>query len=201
MESVSTMEVKFLWGNYFFDHIISEACGNSGVILCTRDTNLFKKEQHIISDNFVALGVTDDIFLSRMEVLKQLYDVQSSNNRDIMQKAKIHWAIEGDENSKYFHAIINKKRANLSIKVVMVDGDWIDDPDLVKHEFRSHFADRFQDPGSKRGSLNFLFPNRLSNDHILDLESPISKDEIRTAVWGCGVDKSPGPDGFTFEFF
>ncbi|GJZ53010.1 hypothetical protein Tco_0607895, partial [Tanacetum coccineum] len=56
-------------------------------------------------------GVTDDILLSRLEVLKQLHDVQSSNNRDIMQKAKIRWAIEGDENSKYFHAIINKKRA------------------------------------------------------------------------------------------
>nr|GFD15357.1 RNA-directed DNA polymerase, eukaryota [Tanacetum cinerariifolium] len=81
----------------------------------------------------------------------------------------------------------------------MVDGDWIDDPDLVKQEFRTHFADRFQDPGSRRGSLNFLFPNRLSNDQILHLESPISKDKIRTAVWGCGVDKSPGPDGFTFE--
>nr|GFA78737.1 RNA-directed DNA polymerase, eukaryota [Tanacetum cinerariifolium] len=54
-------------------------------------------------------GVTDDILLSRMEVLKQLHDVQSSNNRDIMQKEKIRWAIEGDENSKYFHAIINKK--------------------------------------------------------------------------------------------
>nr|GFB43650.1 RNA-directed DNA polymerase, eukaryota [Tanacetum cinerariifolium] len=118
-----------------------------------------------------------------------------------MQKAKIRWAIEGDENSKYLHAIINKKRANLSVKGVMVDGDWTDDHDLVKHEFRSHFADRFQDPVSRRGSLNFLFPNRLSNDQILDLKSPISKDEIRTAVWGCGVDKSPGPDSFTFEFF
>nr|GFB07560.1 RNA-directed DNA polymerase, eukaryota [Tanacetum cinerariifolium] len=85
-------------------------------------------------------GVTDDILLSPMEVLKQVHDVQSSNNRDIMQKVKIRWAIEGEENSKYFHA-------------------------------------------------------------ILDLESSISNDEIRTAVWGCGVDKSPGPDGFTFEFF
>nr|GEZ51858.1 RNA-directed DNA polymerase, eukaryota [Tanacetum cinerariifolium] len=145
--------------------------------------------------------VLDDSNGMIREVLKQLHDVQSSNNRDIMQKAKIRWAIEGDENSKYFYAIINKKRANLFVKGVMVDGNRIDDPDLVKHEFRSHFADRFQDPGSKRGSLNFLFLNRLSNDHILDLESSISNDEIRTAVWGCGVDKSPGPDGFTFEFF
>ncbi|GJT51845.1 RNA-directed DNA polymerase, eukaryota [Tanacetum coccineum] len=118
-----------------------------------------------------------------------------------MQKAKIRWAIEGDENSKYFHAIINKKRANLSVKGIMVDGDWIVEPDLVKQEFRRHFTDRFQDPGSRRGSLNFPFPNRLNNDQILELESPISNEDIRTAVWGCGVDKSPRPDGFTFEFF
>ncbi|GJR92645.1 hypothetical protein Tco_0264819 [Tanacetum coccineum] len=76
-----------------------------------------------------------------------------------MQKAKIRWAIEGDENSKYFHAIINKKRANLSVKGIMVDGDWIVEPDLVKQEFRRHFTDRFQDPGSRDESLQlFIFP-------------------------------------------
>ncbi|GJV33207.1 hypothetical protein Tco_1393607 [Tanacetum coccineum] len=34
-----------------------------------------------------------------------------------------------------------------------------------------------------------------------ELEAPISRDEIRRAVWDCGENKSPGPDGFTFEFF
>ncbi|GJU53800.1 hypothetical protein Tco_1227514 [Tanacetum coccineum] len=29
----------------------------------------------------------------------------------------------------------------------------------------------------------------------------ISRDEIRAAVWDCGENKSPGPDGYTFEFF
>ncbi|GJT52968.1 RNA-directed DNA polymerase, eukaryota [Tanacetum coccineum] len=146
-------------------------------------------------------GASNDILLSRLEVMKQLHDVQTSNHRDVMQKAKVRWAIEGDENSKYFHAIINKKRANLSVKGVMVDEDWIDDPFQVKQEFRNHFANRFQDPGPRKGSLNFSFPNRLNNDQVSELESPISIDEIRTTVWGCGVDKSPGPDGFTFEFF
>ncbi|GJW65785.1 RNA-directed DNA polymerase, eukaryota [Tanacetum coccineum] len=59
-------------------------------------------------------------------------------------------AIEGDENSKFFHGIINRKRANLAIKGVMVDGDWVDDPCRMPH-----------------------------------LESPVSRDEVRNAVWGC----------------
>nr|GEY49823.1 RNA-directed DNA polymerase, eukaryota [Tanacetum cinerariifolium] len=34
-----------------------------------------------------------------------------------------------------------------------------------------------------------------------DLERGVSHDEIRSAVWDCGDNKSSGPDGFTFEFF
>nr|GEV98433.1 RNA-directed DNA polymerase, eukaryota, reverse transcriptase zinc-binding domain protein [Tanacetum cinerariifolium] len=29
----------------------------------------------------------------------------------------------------------------------------------------------------------------------------VSKEEIKKAVWDCGIDKSPGPDGFTFGFY
>nr|GEV16917.1 RNA-directed DNA polymerase, eukaryota, reverse transcriptase zinc-binding domain protein [Tanacetum cinerariifolium] len=84
--------------------------------------------------------------------------------------------LEGDENSQFFHEIINRKRANLSVK-------------------------DFDDPGFSCGKLNFTFPNRLSMEQAADLEIMVSNDEIRKAVWGCGENKSPGPDGFTFEFF
>ncbi|GJV52623.1 RNA-directed DNA polymerase, eukaryota [Tanacetum coccineum] len=394
MEKISTMDVKFLWGNYIFDHIVCEALGNFGGILCAWDPNVFQKEHHIISDNFVALygtwipkqvklllvsvyapqslaykrvlwsylsslitrwdgesivmgdfnevrsleerwgstfnalgasvfndfimnsglidvqlegysftwahpsaskmskldrflvtngllscfpnisaicldrhlsdhrpillrelytdfgaspfrlyhswfnltgfdqlvtstwisnvlsdsndlksklsdidkkldqgDVNDDLLLSRMAAMKQLQEVKSFEARDSMQKAKIQWAIEGDENSKFFHGIINRKRANLTVKGILVDGDWVDEPRRIKDEFRTHFATRFQDPGPSRGSLNFIFPNRLNLEQASDLESPITRDEIRNAVWSCGENKSPGPDGFTFEFF
>nr|GFA60852.1 RNA-directed DNA polymerase, eukaryota [Tanacetum cinerariifolium] len=120
-------------------------------------------------------GVNDEILLSRMDLLKQLQDIKFSDARDCMQKAKIQWAIEGDENSKFFHGIINQKRANLAIKGVMVDG-------------------------VNRSRLNFRFPNRLNHDQVAEMENPITRDEIRNAMWACGENKSPGPDGFTFEF-
>ncbi|GJU08415.1 RNA-directed DNA polymerase, eukaryota [Tanacetum coccineum] len=146
-------------------------------------------------------GVTDDVLLSRMEAMKQLQELNSSVNCDFVQKAKVRWAIEGDENSKFFHGIINRKRANLSVKGIMIEGEWVDDPIRVKDEFRNHFADRFNDPGTRHGRINFSFPNRLTFEQVSDLEASVSDEEIRKAVWGCGENKSPGPDGFTFEFF
>nr|GEZ30546.1 RNA-directed DNA polymerase, eukaryota [Tanacetum cinerariifolium] len=137
-------------------------------------------------------GVNDEILLSRMDLLKQMQDIKSFDVGDCMQKAKIQWAIEGDENSKFFHGIINRKRVNLAIKGVMVDGEWMDDHSRVKEEFRLHFATRFQAPGVNRSRLNFRFPNRLNPNHVAELENPITRDEIRNAAWVCGENKSPG---------
>ncbi|GJR22630.1 RNA-directed DNA polymerase, eukaryota [Tanacetum coccineum] len=107
---------------------------------------------------------------------------------------------KGDENSKFFHGIINKKHSQLAIRGVLVDGDWIADPSMVKNKFIKHFANRFASPIS---SITFdsKFPNRLSLDQNDDLERNVSYDEIKRAVWDCGMNKSPGPDGFTFEFY
>ncbi|GKD29421.1 RNA-directed DNA polymerase, eukaryota [Tanacetum coccineum] len=147
------------------------------------------------------LGANDDLLSVRSELLKQYHDIHSVETRESIQKAKIKWAVEGDENSKFFHGMINRKRANLAVKGVMIDGEWVDDPSKVKDEFRDYFASRFCDPGIRHGVINFNFPNRLNIDQSGELEAPISRDEIRRAVWDCGENKSPGPDGFTFEFF
>ncbi|GKB18517.1 RNA-directed DNA polymerase, eukaryota [Tanacetum coccineum] len=84
------------------------------------------------------------------------------------------------------------QRANLSVKGIMIEGEWVDDPIRVKDEFRNHFADRFNDPGTRHGRINFSFPNRLTFEQVSDLEASVSDEEIRKAVWGCGENKSPG---------
>nr|GEX04891.1 RNA-directed DNA polymerase, eukaryota [Tanacetum cinerariifolium] len=147
-------------------------------------------------------------FKKKLQILKkeiriwiEVHDIQNSINQEGLQKAKIKWAVEGDENSKFFHGMINRRRANLAVKCIMVYGEWVDDPTRVKDEFKSHFASRFQAPNSNRCCLNFTFLKCLDTIQAEELESPISIEEVRKAVWGCGDNKSPGPDGFTAEFF
>ncbi|GJZ27106.1 RNA-directed DNA polymerase, eukaryota [Tanacetum coccineum] len=104
----------------------------------------------------------EDVVNKRTNVVRSLPELEKLQSVEVAQKAKIKWAIEGDENSKYYHCILNKKRSQL---------------------------------------LDMNFSNILNYDQQADLECEVTNDEIKRAVWDCGTDKSPGPDGFTFGFY
>nr|GEW41555.1 RNA-directed DNA polymerase, eukaryota [Tanacetum cinerariifolium]GEW41556.1 RNA-directed DNA polymerase, eukaryota [Tanacetum cinerariifolium] len=61
-----------------------------------------------------------------LEVVSLLQEVEKVDSIEVAQKAKIKWAIEGDENSKYYHGVLNKKRGRLAIRGVLVDAPGLD---------------------------------------------------------------------------
>nr|GEV51571.1 ribonuclease H-like domain-containing protein [Tanacetum cinerariifolium] len=121
-------------------------------------------------------GTNTNILKQRMELVKSLNDLESLEAMDITQKANVRWSIEGDENTKFFHM-------------------------QVKHAFFSHFADQFNKSKLFQLHLEAQFPNVLFMDQVAELERNVSDEEIKRAIWDCGASKSPGPDGYTFEFF
>ncbi|GJU35592.1 RNA-directed DNA polymerase, eukaryota [Tanacetum coccineum] len=72
---------------------------------------------------------------------------------------------------------------------------------IHQREFFEHFRGRFDKPSVNRACIDTPFPVSLSIDQKEDMERRISKEEVKRAVWDCGVDKSPGPDGFSFRFY
>nr|GEV13876.1 nucleotide-binding alpha-beta plait domain-containing protein [Tanacetum cinerariifolium] len=74
-------------------------------------------------------------------------------------------------------------------------------PRDVKREFFSHFRDRLAKSSDQRILINMEFLNSISSEQQADLQRLVSREELKTAVWDCGTDKSSGPDGFTFGFY
>ncbi|GJV47243.1 RNA-directed DNA polymerase, eukaryota [Tanacetum coccineum] len=165
------------------------------------ELNSIKIELSTIDKDVDSGVVSESTLLRRMELQRKLYDLNQLNANDSFQKSKVKWAIEGDENSKFFHGMINRKRSHLAIRGVFDKGNWVTDPGVVKQVFCNHFEARFKEPATQRLLLNFPFNKRLSDIQSSDLESNVTRDEIRLAVWSCGENKSPGPDGYSFEFF
>ncbi|GJX07698.1 RNA-directed DNA polymerase, eukaryota [Tanacetum coccineum] len=161
----------------------------------------FKLELRKLDSDIDSGICSDDVIKKRSEVVQKLLDIDKIQAMEVAQKTKIKWCIEGDENSNFFHGMLNKKRSQLSIRGIMINGVWIEDPLAVKREFYQHFSNRFAKPDSHRALLDMEFPNKISLEKQSELEHEVSREELKQAVWDCGTDKSPGPDGFTFGFF
>nr|GEV49138.1 putative RNA-directed DNA polymerase, eukaryota, reverse transcriptase zinc-binding domain protein [Tanacetum cinerariifolium] len=128
-----------------------------------------------------------------------LYSLDSKDIKDLAQKAKIKWSIEGDENSRYFYEIINSKRRYLAIRGIKREGTWVFDPSQVKVVFLNHFRGKFSRMENVTISKRNTRFKSLSEEQSIMLIGPISMHELKDAVWSCGNDKAPGPDGFTFS--
>ncbi|GKA89823.1 RNA-directed DNA polymerase, eukaryota [Tanacetum coccineum] len=205
--------------------------GNYGMVfLCIWESSIFKKDYATISDNFVAVYGTWIPCNVKVLLISIYAPQQPAHKRDLWEYMSTllgRWSgeviIMGDFNEVRFkeervlvtcpgslfrcdpfwgcYRIINKKRSQLAIRGILVDGSWHTEPQVVKEAFLNHFEARFKKPIFVGPKINYPFPNRLSHDQVLDLEREVSRDEIRSAVWNCGDNKSPGPDGYTFEFF
>ncbi|GJR77918.1 RNA-directed DNA polymerase, eukaryota [Tanacetum coccineum] len=53
MENMEDFCVRHCWGNSTYDHVHSDAVGNSGGILCVWDPNVYCKSSSTVSDSFV----------------------------------------------------------------------------------------------------------------------------------------------------
>ncbi|GJV30474.1 putative RNA-directed DNA polymerase, partial [Tanacetum coccineum] len=136
----------------------------------------------------------------RLSLIKHLEDAEHIKRLDLMQKAKIKWAIEGDENSKYFHGIINNKFARFRINGIYIDGVWVTNPPQVTDSIFNFHKVKFQGTSFNRPHFTSNLFKKLSRDEVSILDAPFTTAEIKNAVWDCGGGKAPGPDGFTFKF-
>ena len=146
-------------------------------------------------------GLADPVLIQeRRDVHKKLGDLESVEQLDVLQKTRINWVVEGDENTSFFHGMLNRRRKQLQIRGVLADGRWEVDPGVVKNVFHEFFKSKFSHGVSipmHTRSDNF---KRLDLEAGLRLDRTVSEDEVKHAVWDCGSDKAPGPDGFTFKF-
>ncbi|GJZ15913.1 RNA-directed DNA polymerase, eukaryota [Tanacetum coccineum] len=211
-----------------FHHLVSQTWHHDGIVKACGFTSLKKKLQNLKSvirawvaskksessmikrdhesrlasiDAKVDQGcANEEDFINRRDSIKILDDIQRMEAKDLAQKAKVKWAIEGDENTSFFHGTLKKKRRQLAIKGILKNGEWIEDPAMVKAEFLDHFRNRFKQFSGIPPSLNVDTQNRLSLSQSESLEIQFSHEEIKRAVWEYGGDRAPGPDGFSFKF-
>ncbi|GJV75115.1 calcium/proton exchanger [Tanacetum coccineum] len=76
---------------------------------------------------------------SRLSFLKQIEDLNHIKGLDLLQKSCIKCAVEGDENTSFFHGMINCKFGKSRINCINIQGSWISNhPLVISHIYNFH---------------------------------------------------------------
>lgn len=118
----------------------------------------------------------------------------------LKQKAKLRWVVDGDENTKMFHAAIKFREWKNQIRGMFVDSNWTEEPEKIKEHVHIFFKDKFSSNLESGPTISSEKFKKLSREEALDLEKPFTEEETWAAIKECGNDKSPGSDGFSFGF-
>ncbi|PWA66745.1 hypothetical protein CTI12_AA324900 [Artemisia annua] len=127
----------------------------------------------------------------RISSVKQLADIELLKVKDLRQKAKLRWDAEGDENSQFFHGIINSRRNRSTINGLNIHGDWITDPSTIKDHIFNSFCNRFKEGNWSRPRFSSNLFQQITEEESQLLDRPFTLDEIKEAVWSCGSSKAP----------
>nr|GEZ43970.1 RNA-directed DNA polymerase, eukaryota [Tanacetum cinerariifolium] len=101
---------------------------------------------------------------------------------------------------RFFHHWIEMKGFSKFVEDVCREGPCDESNAMINMMIKLKYLKtkiRFYKPDARRVHIEMRYSKTLTCDQQVELESDVSNEEIKRAVWDCGIDKSPGPD-FTF---
>ncbi|GKC16200.1 RNA-directed DNA polymerase, eukaryota [Tanacetum coccineum] len=113
---------------------------------------------------------SEDIMSERRDLLQKVMDLNDFAIKDNAQKTKIKWIKEGNENTKMYHGMLNRKKRQNNISGVVIDGEWVTDPKMVKDTFPEYYAMKFQSFSGIRPSNRNSRHKCLSDMHVEMIE-------------------------------
>lgn len=125
----------------------------------------------------------------------------------LKQRSKMHWLHLGDKNNKVFHnAAKIRVMKNLIREIKCSSGEVVTSQEDIKkeaerffNEFLSHEQEDIRSISVEeiQDILSFRC-NKMERNQLI---KPVTDEEIKDVLFKMPSNKSPGPDGFTTEFF
>ncbi|XP_031100721.1 uncharacterized protein LOC116004702 [Ipomoea triloba] len=119
------------------------------------------------------------------------------------QKARVKWLKEGDANTRFFHATVKDRHRRQRICAIKNDsGNLLTTQPAIQEEAISFYTKLFKaEDCFEMESILQNLPISLEVSDNFSLTKPLTREEIKEAVWKLDPDSAAGPDGFSGTFF
>lgn len=133
------------------------------------------------------------------EAIKELTAALKAEEQFWKKKNRILWLMEGDLNTKLFHAITKQRRARNKISSLLDStGNLVEEEEKLVAVATGYFRELFRSSNPELidealANVSMTITDRLNED----LTTPVSEWEVKSALFAMHPEKVPGSDGFT----
>ncbi len=152
-------------------------------------------------DNQVQNGLIED-------VTNQLEELRKEHMKGVLVRSRVRWIEEGERPSKFFCALEKRNFVNKNItRLVGRDGRNVLEQKDILLEVKSFYVNLYscRDKDQTDVDLDILLQEetvpKLDVAERDILEVPLTLSELSATLKLMKNDKSPGPDGYTVEFY
>lgn len=145
--------------------------------------------------------------LAEQEAAARWQRISDIEEKVLKQRSKLHWLQVGDKNNKAFYNAAKVRETRNAIREIKCpDGSIKTSQEDIKKEAERFFNEFLTlEPADIEvktvEELQDILPFRCSEEERAKLIKTVTKEKIREVVFKMPSNKSPGPDGYTTEFF
>ncbi|GAV85208.1 hypothetical protein CFOL_v3_28646 [Cephalotus follicularis] len=148
-------------------------------------------------------GVSDpSVAAKEKELRKEVGQAARMEEAFYKQKSRIQWMKEGDSNTAYFHKMVKVRQSkNHLVRIRDDNGVWVESEEGIAQVAVNYFTNIFGSLNQEAGSYNLSeYDKRITGEQVRTLGSPISRQEVKDAMWSLNPSKAPGSDGYNGFF-
>ena len=151
-------------------------------------------------------SITKEHLMKEIEMETNLQKILRQEEEGWRLHSRILWLKWGDQNTKYFQNQCRDKQCwNTLRELKAEDGSLIQGQAAISTEVRTFFDNLYNDEEHVSHCIMEEMvsdiPLLIGPEESLKLESPITEEEFKQAIWSLHPDKAPGPDGFPICFY
>ncbi|CAA7030815.1 unnamed protein product [Microthlaspi erraticum] len=168
------------------------------------------KEAHsrlLESQGNLLVNPTHLLAIREKETHKTWHTLSLAEERFLQQRSRVKWLESGDGNTAFFHKMVAQRRSTNQIHyLINSEGRRLDKIGEVKSHCVEYFQDLFGAPTSpllpaSADKISDLTKFRCSDQLKELLKAEVTAADVKFEVFSLPRNKTPGPDGYTGEFY
>lgn len=157
-------------------------------------------------DNVYATSPSPNVYKDRLSLQAEFDNLTSVQTEDMLLKTRHAHYEYGDKPSKLLSHQLRQACSVHQITQIQTSTGVTTDPKLINDEFKRFYmslyvSEQSTDPSDFDSFFSSFTVPSIDPASNLQLEEPITLEEIRRAAGRMQCSKSPGPDGFPIEFY